>query len=57
MWTSREGGNHANWECRVLVDTGKGFCLTKIKVLFDQYNQQMTPIPPELDMQVPARLL
>ena len=35
----------------------KRFFLTKIKVLFDQYHQQMTPIPPELDMQVPGRLL
>ena len=57
MWTSREGDNHLNWECRLLVDTGKGFFLTKINVLFDQYHQQMTPIPPELDMQVPGRLL
>ena len=31
--------------------------LTKIKVLFDQYHQQMMPIPAELDMQVPGRLL
>ena len=35
----------------------KRFFLTKIKVLFDQYHQQMMPIPPELDMQVPGRLL
>ena len=57
MWTSREGDNHLNWECRLLVDAGKGFFLTKIKVLFDPYHQQMMPIPPELDMQVPGRLL
>ena len=35
----------------------KRFFLTKIKVLFDQYHQQMMPIPAELDMQVPGRLL
>ena len=35
----------------------KSFFLTKIKVLFDQYHQQMMPIPAELDMQVPGRLL
>ena len=57
MWTSREGDNHPNWECRLLADTERGFCLTKIHVLFDQYHQQMTPIPAELDMQVPSRLL
>ena len=57
MWTSREGDNHLNWECRLPVDTGKGCFFTKIKVLFDQYHQQMMPIPLELDMQVPGRLL
>ena len=59
MWNSREGDNQVNWECRVLVDTGKCFCvsMTKINVLFDQYHQQRKPIPPELDMQVPGRLL
>ena len=56
MWTSREGENHQNWECRRLVDTEKCF-LTKMTILFDQYHQQMTPIPAELDMQVPGRLL
>ena len=35
----------------------KMFFFTKINVLFDQYHQQMMPIPAELDMQVPGRLL
>ena len=35
----------------------KMFFLIKINVLFDKYHQQMMPIPPELDMQVPGRLL
>ena len=56
MWTSREGDNHLNGECGLLVDTGKGF-LTKMNALFDKYHQQMTPTPPELDIQVPSRLL
>ena len=37
--------------------TQKDVFSTKIKHIFDQYHQQMTPIPAERDMQVPGRLL
>ena len=49
--TTTSSGNAGCWW------TQENVFLTEIKVIFDHYHQQMTPIPPELDMQVPGRLL